>query len=83
VMAPIRDQAFRDFVFAMHQTGCRRSEVARVSTSHVNPELDVWVFGGHETVKTGKRGSSTSRQRWWKSPSAKWPSILINGYATP
>lgn len=55
VMAAIRDQAFRDFVFAMQETGCRPSEVARVSAPHVNLEVGVWVFADHKTVKkTGK-----------------------------
>jgi integrase len=55
VMAAIRDQAFRDFVFAMQETGCRPSEVARVTADHVNLELGVWVFTDHKTVKkTGK-----------------------------
>jgi integrase len=51
VMAAIGDQAFRDFVFAMQETGCRPSEVARVTAGHVNLELGVWVFSDHKTVK--------------------------------
>jgi integrase len=55
VMAAIRDQAFRDFVFAIQETGCRPSEVARVTAAHVNLELGVWVFADRKTVKkTGK-----------------------------
>jgi integrase len=55
VMAAIRDRAFRDFVFAMQETGCRPSEVSRVTATHVNLELGVWVFADHKTVqKTGK-----------------------------
>jgi integrase len=55
VMAAIRDQAFRDFVLAMQETGSRPSEVARVTAAHVNLELGVWVFADHKTVKkTGK-----------------------------
>jgi integrase len=55
VMGAIRDQAFRDFVFAMQETGCRPSEVSRVTAAHVNLELGVWVFADHKTVKkTGK-----------------------------
>jgi hypothetical protein len=54
-MGVIRDQAFRDFVFAMQETDCRPSEVARVTAGHVNLELGVWVFSDHKTVKkTGK-----------------------------
>jgi integrase len=55
VMTAIRDQAFRDFVFAMQETGCRPSEVARVTAANVNLELGVWAFADHKTVKkTGK-----------------------------
>src|SRR5262249_61067884 len=55
VMTAIRDQAFRDFVFALQETGCRPSEVARVTATHVNLELGVWVFADHKTFKkTGK-----------------------------
>jgi integrase len=55
VMATIRDQAFRDFVFAMQETGCRPSEVSRVTAENVNLELGVWAFAAHKTVKkTGK-----------------------------
>jgi integrase len=55
VMAAIRDQAFRDFVLALQETGCRPSEVSRVTAAHVNLELSVWVFADHKTVKkTGK-----------------------------
>ncbi len=55
MMAAIRDQAFRDFVFGMQETGCRPSEVSRVTAGHVNLELGVWVFADHKTVKkTGK-----------------------------
>ena len=55
VVAAIRDQVFRDFVFAMQETGCRPSEVSRVTAAHVNLELGVWVFADHKTAqKTGK-----------------------------
>ena len=32
ILAAIRDQPFKDFVFALTETGCRPSEVARVTT---------------------------------------------------
>ncbi len=39
----------------MQETGCRPSEVARVTADNVNLELGVWVFADHKTVqKTGK-----------------------------
>src|SRR5260370_24820917 len=54
-MADIGDQGFRDLVLARQETGCRPSEVSRVTAAHVNLELGVWVFADHKTVKkTGK-----------------------------
>src|SRR5262249_39794474 len=55
ILAAIRDQSFRDFVFAMQETGCRPGEVARVCAEHVNLDLGVWVLPTHKTSKkTGK-----------------------------
>jgi integrase/recombinase XerC len=55
VMSAIRDQALRDFEFAMRETGCRPTEVSRVTAAQVNLELGVWLFDDHKTVKkTGK-----------------------------
>ena len=45
MMAAIRDQAFRDFVFAMQETGCQPSEVSRITAAHVKrkrPAKHVW-----------------------------------------
>ena len=55
ILAAIKDQAFREFVFAMKETGCRPGEVRKVTAAHVNLELGVWVFKEHKTAKrTGK-----------------------------
>ncbi|MFO0849976.1 MAG: site-specific integrase [Gemmataceae bacterium] len=55
ILAAIRDEPFRLFVLAMLETGCRPSEVARVTAGHVNLDLGVWVFEAHKTAKkTGK-----------------------------
>lgn len=55
LLEAIRDQQFRDFVFAMQETGARPGEVRRVTAAHVNPELGVWVFKEHKTAKrTGR-----------------------------
>lgn len=55
ILAAIKDQPFRNFVFAMQETGCRPGEVARVSAADVNLELGVWVLTLHKTAKkTGK-----------------------------
>jgi integrase len=35
---------FRDFLFAMEQTGCRPGEVAAVTSEHADLHLGVWVF---------------------------------------
>ncbi|MFO0849857.1 MAG: site-specific integrase [Gemmataceae bacterium] len=51
IMAAIRDQPFRDFVRAMLETGCRPSEVARVTAAEVNLAAGVWAFAEHKTVK--------------------------------
>jgi integrase len=44
ILAAIQEQSFRDFVTAMIETGCRPSEVARVSAVEVDLQLGVWVF---------------------------------------
>ncbi len=55
ILAAIRDQPFRDFVLAMLETGCRPSEVARVTAADVNLELGVWILTKHKTAKkTGR-----------------------------
>lgn len=51
IMAAIRDQPFRDFVRAMLETGCRPSEVARVTAAEVNLAAGVWAFAEHKTAK--------------------------------
>ncbi len=55
IMATIRGQVFKDFVFAMQETGCRPSEVARISAADVDLEAGTWTFIKHKTFrKTGK-----------------------------
>ncbi len=55
IFAAIRDRAFRDFVFALQETGCRPSEVARVTAENVDLERGLWVFPEHKTKKrTGR-----------------------------
>jgi len=55
ILAAIKDQSFREFVAAMLATGCRPSEVARVTAAAVNLELGAWVLAEHKTrKKTGK-----------------------------
>lgn len=55
ILDAVRDQEFRDFLFAMQETGCRPSEVARVTAANVNLDVGVWVFHEHKTAKrTGR-----------------------------
>jgi integrase len=55
IMEAIKDQAFRDFVFALQETGCRPGEVAAVTAADCNFELGIWILKQHKTVgKTGR-----------------------------
>jgi integrase len=55
VAAAPRDEAFRLFVFALEQTGCRPGEVAAVTAAQVDLQAGTWTFRRHKTVKkTGK-----------------------------
>jgi len=55
ILDAIPDEHFRQFVFAMQETGARPSEVRRVTANNVNLELGIWVFFDHKTMKkTGK-----------------------------
>jgi len=51
ILGAIRDQNFRDFVFAMQETGCRPGEVRKVTAADVNLDAGVWILGKHKTVK--------------------------------
>lgn len=55
ILGAIREQRFRDFVLAMQETGCRPSEVARVTAGDVDLTVGVWVLKQHKTAKkTGR-----------------------------
>ncbi len=55
ILGAIRDQEFREFIFALEQTGCRPGEIARVTAANVDLKAGVWVFDQHKTKKkTGK-----------------------------
>jgi integrase len=45
----IRDEQFRQFVFAMLDTGCRPSEVMAVTARHVARDGTRWTFAEHKT----------------------------------
>jgi len=51
LFAAIKDQEFKDFVFALQETGCRPGEVRKVTAEDVNLELGVWVLLHHKTRK--------------------------------
>jgi integrase len=51
ILAAIKDKQFREFVFAMMETGARPGEVRKVTAAHVNLELGIWVFKEHKTAK--------------------------------
>ncbi len=55
ILSAIKDEAFRNFVFAMMETGARPGEVRRVTAAQVNLDLGIWFFKEHKTAKrTGK-----------------------------
>ncbi|MBX3401721.1 MAG: tyrosine-type recombinase/integrase [Gemmataceae bacterium] len=55
IFAAVPDQAFRDFLTALQETGCRPSEIARVTAADVNLDTGVWVLTAHKTAKkTGR-----------------------------
>ena len=51
LFAAIRDQEFRDFIFALQETGGRPGEVRKVTAANVNLELGVWILEHHKTRK--------------------------------
>lgn len=51
ILAAIKDQSFKNFVFAMQETGARPSEVANVTASDCNLKDGVWILRKHKTVK--------------------------------
>ncbi|HYV39192.1 MAG TPA: site-specific integrase [Gemmataceae bacterium] len=53
VFKMVRDQQFREFVFAMLDTGCRPSEVIAVTAKHVSRDGATWIFEEHKTDAEG------------------------------
>jgi len=51
ILGAIKDRKFRDFVFALQSTGCRPSEIARLTAAEVNLELGVWIFDTHKAAR--------------------------------
>jgi integrase len=50
----IRDEQFREFVFAMLETGCRPGEVAKVAGTNCSQDCSMWIFDEHKTDRTGQ-----------------------------
>ena len=51
LFAAIKDKEFKDFVFALQETGCRPGEIRKVTAEEVNVELGVWILQDHKTRK--------------------------------
>lgn len=51
ILAAVPDRNFKEFLTALYLTGCRPSEVSRVTAANVNLELGVWIFEQHKTGK--------------------------------
>ena len=54
ILAAVNDPAFRNFLIAVQESGCRPSEVARVTGEQVDLELGIWTFAKHKTAKKTK-----------------------------
>ncbi len=54
VMKAIPDEQFRDFVFALLDTGCRPGEVMAVTADHVSRDGTRWTFDVHKTDGRGE-----------------------------
>ena len=55
ILMAIKDEPFRLFVEAMQESGCRPSEVARVTAGDVNLDAGVWILKVHKTAKKTKK----------------------------
>jgi len=55
ILMAIKDEPFREFVFAMQETGARPGEVRKVTAAHFSEENGAWILPEHKTrKKTGK-----------------------------
>ena len=71
ILRMIPDRHFREFVFALQETGARPGEVRKVTAAHVNLELGVWVFKEHKTAKRTGRARviyPTAGDEWRTDP---------------
>lgn len=54
IFQSIRDEYFREFLFAMLDTGCRPSEVMNVTAAQVSSDYSVWILNEHKTDGAGE-----------------------------
>jgi integrase/recombinase XerC len=52
IEAAVKDRAFKRYLFALGQTGCRPGEIRTVTTDNVHG--DTWVFTDHKETHHGK-----------------------------
>jgi integrase len=56
ILTGIKDRPFREFAFALLETGCRPGEARTVCAHHVSLDLGAWVFPPKEHKTGGKTG---------------------------
>lgn len=54
LLAAIRDRFFREYCFALMNTGARPMEVGRVTAADVSDDGTMWIFEEHKTDSTGE-----------------------------
>lgn len=54
LLSAIRDTFFREYCFALLETGARPMEVARVTAAQVSRDGTRWIFDEHKTDATGE-----------------------------
>jgi integrase len=53
LLASITDRPFKEYCFALLETGCRPMEVARVTAANVTADGKTWILDEHKTDHTG------------------------------
>jgi len=55
IMSEVKDEEFRQYLTALHETGARPGEITRITAADVDLERGVWILDKHKTWKhTGK-----------------------------
>jgi integrase len=55
IYGSIRDEAFKDLLLAMQETGARPGEIAKLTAANINLDTGVIVWFAHKTAKKTKR----------------------------